>query len=507
MVQTIDAVEERKLLDAVKQASELVDAGKSPDDAVEKVARDNDFGPGKIRLLGYAFNTGRQLRQWEDGGSILDKLAGFTLCDPQTVIDRIFSPKTAAVIDDNAYAPPPPFKQEEKQWAKDAMVKAAFDSTKSAAAPVSAEHRLTLAYAAVEKQVKTAAEASRTASYVEDLVRASVNNLVGYFKTARDKGLFKGAEEYARTYYGDGGKALMDLVYQQALLREKRASDTLDIVTMEKRVVEPGLRGLIDRCIKLASDAGTKRETAKTEAAKIASVRQEAFAPFVQAPANAGRGESVWSPEAASVFGEKRAYGFATEVAAIAAGDILAHKATHKKEDEDPYGDAENIEEGVKGIREEAERAMKKSGSLISGSAVGGLVGGTLGRTLGTGAKTKDELIEDAWMDLEDPAHDNELRKIQANTMLTSMLSDPDDPISGHEPSRVLDAYNELAQSMPRGATQPGLIRPLLRKKLEGHQEPFEAKEMLDIEKGLAATRSPTPNTNLLARGPDSLLG
>ena len=130
-----------------------------------------------------------------------------------------------------------------------------------------------------------------------------------------------------------------------------------------------------------------------------------------------------------------------------------------------------------------------------------------LARGIGEYPKTKDDLIEDAWMDLEDPGHQNEIRKIKAQAMLNQLMTDPDDPISGYEPDKVLQAYNEIASMTPRIAEQPAALRPLLRRRLQGHQEPFEAKEMTDIEKGLSASRQGTPSTNLLSDSPEMLRG
>jgi hypothetical protein len=130
-----------------------------------------------------------------------------------------------------------------------------------------------------------------------------------------------------------------------------------------------------------------------------------------------------------------------------------------------------------------------------------------LSRSIGAAPKSTGELVDDAWLDLEDPQHANELRKIKTHAMINSMMTDPDSPISGHDPEKVLQAYNEIAQLAPRAAEQPAVLGPLLRRRLEGHAEPFEAKEMTDIEKGLAASKAPTPNTSLLSEAPDKLLG
>ena len=91
---------------------------------------------------------------------------------------------------------------------------------------------------------------------------------------------------------------------------------------------------------------------------------------------------------------------------------------------------------------------------------------------------------------LGSPDHENELRKIRAQVMLAEMMSDSENPISGHDPEEVLAAYNDLAQLAPRIAEQPAAVQPLLAKRLAGNVEPFEVKEIGDIEKTLAATKS-----------------
>jgi hypothetical protein len=208
------------------------------------------------------------------------------------------------------------------------------------------------------------------------------------------------------------------------------------------------------------------------------------------------------------------AFGIIPEIGAIAAGDILAHKATHGPENvEDPFGDVTSLEKELAMIRKQSEQAigmrrkgMKKQAFL--GAGLGTAIGSSIGRTMGTVTKTRGDLVDDAWMGLEDPEHENELRKIKAHAMINQLLTDPDDPISGHDPDKVLAAYNEISQAAPRVAENAATLRPALRKRLMGHTEPFESKELLDIEHGLAKTKMPTPNTSILGGDtPDGLLG
>jgi hypothetical protein len=120
--------------------------------------------------------------------------------------------------------------------------------------------------------------------------------------------------------------------------------------------------------------------------------------------------------------------------------------------------------------------------------------------------KPTSELIEDQWMELEDPEHESDLRKIRAQAMISDFMAN-DEVISGYDPDEVLRTYNEIAQMTPRASTQTGIMRPLLRRRLQGHIEPFEAEQATNIEKGLTQTTSSTPDTQRLGNAPSSILG
>ena len=94
--------------------------------------------------------------------------------------------------------------------------------------------------------------------------------------------------------------------------------------------------------------------------------------------------------------------------------------------------------------------------------------------------------------EMADPDHENAIRRIRAQTMLSDLMSN-DEVISGYDPNEVLDAYNEVSQLSPMSATQPALVRPWLRKRLsQGAVEPFEAAEMANVEKTLSQTQNQT---------------
>jgi hypothetical protein len=578
MPETIGQNEERQLIEAVKRAIDLVDGGLSPDDAVEKVAREEHFGPGKINMVAHAYNTGRQTSQWRDVGNILDKLAGYSLVDPARVVARLYggADREKAARDVSAeYKFPPGWLERplREKAARAPLPVASAPVEPYRKDPVSSLHK---AYGDVRRAKQAAEEVSRLASAAEDKVRRHVAELVGYFKQAGYGRLpFECVESAARAYSGAAAMPLLDVVYTQARLREKRASDKAPVMALGIDLrAEPF--SIIRDCIKAAEECNRLRAAAQASHKKVAGVKEESFRPFLRAresrlPAQASSAPTpgMIGDRAASVFGTKSA-SWGSEVSAIAAGDIIGSGVHHRLhqdddgDDEDPIGPNpevsavrgraaldglladpgnplskipapdvvkayNNIVKMTPHLADQPEAlqplleahfgghpAAQLPGALdldsaIAGrdktAAVGEAVGTMLSRSLGNFPKTKDDLVEDDWLNLEDPHHHNELRKIRAHAMLNEMLTNPEDPISGHDPDKVLSAFNEISQMSPRLADHPASLRPVLRRRLEGHVEPFEAKELTDIEKNLKDVRVPTPHTESLLKAPQSVFG
>ena len=446
--------EERQLLDAVKQAVDLVETnGMSPTNAIVKIARDSGFGPGKIKLVCAAYNTGRQTAQREANTNILDKLAEFPLADAAEVTDAVYnSPtdkeKAAACRVSDEYNSPPTWLDDQRRIKVASMaIPSLLDKPLEPykADPVEKLHK---AAGSVQRVKQAADEANRVAGKASDMLLSRVAELTTYFrKQAAVRLPFSLVEKTAGCYFGTAQvKPLMDTVYVRAKLaafREKRAeaTDTVQATPLNLRA-EPF--SIINDCIKAAQDVNATRAAAAKAVALVSTTKEAAFRPFSEAGVPSSEDVSLWGTKAADILGAP---------------------------------------------------------------AVGAATGAIMAKALGDPIDSKNELIEDAWMDLEDPHHQNELRKIKAQAMLTSLMTDPDDPISGYDPDQVLNAYNEISQMAPRTADQAGSLKPLLRRRLAGNTEPFEAKELTDIEKGLAQTKMTTPNTSLLTDAPDKILG
>ena len=121
-----------------------------------------------------------------------------------------------------------------------------------------------------------------------------------------------------------------------------------------------------------------------------------------------------------------------------------------------------------------------------------------VGAVSGLKAMTKSPTPADTSMernvlsDIIDPSHEAELSKIRIQAMLSDFMSS-DPVISTYEPDEVLNIYNQVSQMTPRAAQQPGVMRGLLRKMLQQQDamEPFEAEQMIGVEKGLKSVAEP----------------
>ena len=457
-MQSLNSSDEKKLLDGVKTAVSLVDnEGMSPNDALKKVAEEYQYSPGFLKSACNAFNNGRQLAQWNANDSVLDKLASFPLADYDAIHDSLWGgeqEKAASVSHTsprfNTYAES--YKQDLLNLDLSSFEKAASDQQEEVH-PLVADEHATIKSAKVHAQAEYARrkveECRRVKTAAEDKLNFKVHLVENYFKKfAYDRLPFAQVDHGVSVYYGEAGKALMDHV-AGSFPSEKRASDHQ--ATWEgfgkavDRTKEPYT--LVADCIKQANDLFKAVEA--LDAAKAESKQaEETLAPFTQAPhANPSGNQSILTPS-----------------------------------------------------------LMSEDGGQKEASILGGLAGGAglgIAKSIGEAANEgAPKEIENQINELDSPEHLNEMRKIRAQTVLTQLLSDPDNPLSGYDPEEVLTAYNDLIQLSPRLADQPSAIAPLLNKRLMGNTEPFEVGEQLKLEQGLKQVqdsgekRSPTDLMN-----------
>lgn len=437
MAKLLTSKDEDTLLEVIKRASELVEEdGLSPNDALTKLAREYKLKQGQITLACNTFNTGKQTHQRQDSETALDKFAFFEVADPDVIIRDVFKPQEKqASFSDYESAPdwyvPKTFLENPKPIEKAASVdeELHFDLFPKPDAP----KRLTPSQKApTRERLKHAAQTSAS-----DALRlefelegklASLNTFFGQSEFNRKPFAFY--EKAAQVYFGGPYvEALCETLHTNCP-QEKRAN--------AKTVINIPYDGAYKHMVtKMAECADLLK---KFEAAQAkAQMDKQAQDDFENPP----------TPQVAKYAFEEiymEEYGF--EKKSLAAPPMVA-------------------------------------------PTFGSLLGNVIGRTF-SAPNEKSELVNKMVNKLDSPDHAGELRKIRVQTMLNNMITDPDEPIAGHDMNAIMSAYNELSRLAPQAADQPAIVRSYLRRRLtSGGMEPFETKELVDIESKLRKNMAP----------------
>lgn len=450
-MQSLNKSDEQQLLDGVKMAVDLVDGqGLSPNEALQKVAQTFHYSPGFLKAACNAFNTGRQLAQWNANDSVLDKLASFPLADYEAIHNKMWGAEQEKAASFSYISPR--FMTYDDQVRQELLRMDISSMTKSASAqevhPLvadeQADNRAKRAYAHFDYYRRLLDEARREKSAAAAKLDASILALEDYFrKFAYDRLPLAQVEHAAAVYYGEPGRALVAHV-AEAFPAEKRASA---YPKTWSGFHQPADRNkapytLIADAIKRAQDFHSAARGLTAAEEKMATAK-DGVAPFSQPRyENANGSQLTLTPSLIPDTGVKQA-------------------------------------------------------DAVSGLSSG--LGFGMARGLADYAtKGQDKKVQSQIEELDSPEHLNELRKIKAQTVLTQLMSDPENPLSGYDPEEVLSAYNEMVQLSPRLADQPAAIGPLLNKRLVGNTEPFEIGETLKLEEGLKKTQAPPSYTDLM---------
>jgi hypothetical protein len=83
---------EKALVTAIEQSIRLTHDGLSPNDAITKVAQDNQFGPELIRRMAETFNKTLSVHKFKTAGVDDDRAQVFDLADAGVIIQNIYEP-------------------------------------------------------------------------------------------------------------------------------------------------------------------------------------------------------------------------------------------------------------------------------------------------------------------------------------------------------------------------------------------------------------------------------
>lgn len=422
--------QEHQIVTAVETMVDRVNAGDSPDDALFKVASSLKLTPEFVRRQAEVFNTSRVLAHL--GASSGAKRADTVpLADAEAVIQRMYPKDPVAT---------------HAQEKRSALSRSAHSSwfgpppdfnepevfDKSASWPeVAAPSPYPIDEIRLIHRAETAvASAEARADIAERDAAACMSKLASAVRRAAEYFRVVGHRPFAEVEsavlgrHGDLGRVIMDAVYKSARCDE----------VGEKRATAPCLRPVT------------------------------ATAPF-------------------DAVDEARSYASATAKAATFAKSCSRRAADLRAQ----------LSELRKSARPQKAGPIDPFADIVTKEAAGIIP--TLASTTFIGTKLHElsSKVDDPAkhemriMEALDPEQEIERRTIAARAMLNDlMVNDP--VISRADPDDVVHAFNELSQLTPQLASQPGMLRGLLARRLElGRLEPFEAEQIIRAESGLRA--------------------
>lgn len=476
-MKTLSAEREQQIIDAVKEAVDKVDGGADPTAVFTKIAGREGWGPHLLRFAAHAYNTGRQTAQREAHDDSLGKFAAFELADPEEVISTIYPPaarvKAAAMTVDRGvsaeYSRRPTWVADRLAREKLAVMrKEAAASAKTTIRPAeqvtapSAYGRHLMFKAGFERARGRAAEAY-------DKLEAAMSGLATYFtRSPQDRVKFAEARLAAAAYHGDAGMALMEWVRGAARVKDAEARETPTAAPVA-RDAHP--YDMIGRCVKLAAEVNHCRDDESRAAVSLEKHAIEVLAPFVAAP---------------------RVLKLASDLVA-GGGDEL------------PYYDTEDLRAFLPHLPSKAAAAppapdeddegedslLKGAGAFWNASIAEGLKR-TLAKyeNIGDGGAASQN-TQRAFLDLEDPNHESDLRSVRSRAVLADLMND--DVIGGEPHERVLKAYNELSHTFPRSTTHPLVMRAMLRRHLQAPMDPHEVSQMGGLDTNIMSQYAQPP--------------
>lgn len=442
---------EAKLQAGVRHVAASVSAGLTPSAAVVKAARDLNYPPSMVPLLVHAFNVGRATMQREKAAGDLGTLLGeYPLANLETVMDTLYPADPAGVLKSAAAAqraeqvpveflrPPsvvPLADRQEKQAlaAQPIPWAAQYREQPPDPGPLSRVDAQLAAKRACQDAVRRGEE---QAARLHEQIRQATVKLASYF-LRHDRKPFSEVAHFGRQLFGPAAEEPLKYAYAAAGLREPAAAAEPKYAAYVDRHEPP--YSLLGEVVKLAGQYLATRQQLAEQQQRLTKEAARGYDPFgreLPAPLDPDQPQPLPSSRPSGTTPKSAGF-FGTLLGTSTAGLLNSYRASD-------FG------------------------------------------------KPKEKRIEDAQLELSDPDHTNELRAIEARTMLHDLLTN-DDVISGYDPAEVFNAYNEIAQLAPRASTQPAVMRSLLRKRLtQGSQEPFEAQQIADIEHKLTQTVRPT---------------
>jgi hypothetical protein len=209
---------EGRIVRAVEDVIDLIDAGDHPNDAIAKTAADLQLPVGHVGLLINAYNTGRTNRQRASSPLLAEKAADFPLAEPGEILERLWpaTVKSAAQVQlEGSVSPdydlPPTWLERARNQAR--LVKQAEAAPRSApaAAPYPADPaaRVKRAYHAAVARDRETEEARRAFSAAQDRLIAGFQKLAAWFGNPGNEAIAD-VRAAVEARWGRPGAAILD---------------------------------------------------------------------------------------------------------------------------------------------------------------------------------------------------------------------------------------------------------------------------------------------------------
>jgi hypothetical protein len=441
----LSKLDEARILGALDVVREQLDSGATPNDAITKVAADHQLRPEFVQLMINAVNTGQTNQHRRDaGGDPIKAAEEFPLADPNVILERLYPTKckTAAEtqreeVVSSAYGCQA---GAERMWqektAADKRANYTPDWTrlngelikKPRPYPGLMEDMMKKAMGEVERAKQRTDNTRMAAQKAFDKASAAICELVDYFQ--KTGGLsFTEVSTNSIKLFGKKAEGLMKMVAGQLHDNTKKAAAHYDRPIDHTKAPYKTVR----QCLAYSTEYQQKRATYMDTAKEASAAAERAVLPFALHPVITGSvldGETSWFDKIG--------------IAPMAATGLL----------------------------------------------------GTIGRIKDLGAsfsrdsanKTQDKITNE----LLDPAHEAEMRNIQAQAMLTKLISGP---FSRYEPEDVMDAYNRVSPFIPEAAQHEALAQDAIQKQLAGGHNAmdiFTIGQLTDINKKIRDSREPS---------------
>ena len=432
---------ETKITDSLSEVAELVNSGCSPNEALAKTASSNGVPVGHLELMVRAYNTGRSETQRQSGADPLEKLAEFELADLKTVIDTVYPDRVKTA----------------SSLLRDTLIS---DAYRRAPEPEKVELK-PLTKLADDKGEYRPLERdglghTRVISSLIEKIGRNSEKLRADSSQSRDR-MMDGINKLASYFRTFGGKPFTVVQNNSVRLFGKKAEALLNILSSSNKSFK--------------KQAGTVADIAAPVELKAAPYNLihgciKAAEVHLNKTASVGYLKKVISSAISSAFSDSLPVEYTGSVLdgmdKKAAGVSVPQAATL------------------------ASRAKSTWDAARSG-------GSDIGNEIKDYGFRNDQLTQDMM-----------LKNIRSSAAISDLMAN-DDIIGAHHPEDVAMHFNEISNIAPDSSTNTSIMRPLLRKRLEGGNaaiDPTDVQQMLDIEN----TRSDTSSLikDVMARGSSS---